>query len=81
MMNRQFTPPVILARRDAIGTRTIGTTWEALEWLRQQKGAASGPRYRSALRICRDALDGLRRAKDARKAFVAAAKEFGRRIY
>ncbi|WP_286299628.1 DUF982 domain-containing protein [Aminobacter sp. SS-2016] len=46
-----------------------------------RKPAKTGPRYRSALRTCRDALDGLRRTKDARKAFVAAAKEVGRRIY
>ncbi|BBD41037.1 hypothetical protein Amn_pb00280 (plasmid) [Aminobacter sp. Y103A] len=81
MVYKSFDPPVVIARRDSAGRRTIGSAWEALEWLAQRKPAKSGPRYRSALRTCRDALDGLRRTRDARRAFVAAVKEAGRRIY
>ncbi|TIX43904.1 MAG: DUF982 domain-containing protein, partial [Mesorhizobium sp.] len=38
---------------------------------------ARGRSWRAAYRTCRDALDGWRTARDARKAFVRAARKAG----
>ncbi|QOF72554.1 DUF982 domain-containing protein [Aminobacter sp. SR38] len=54
-MDKEFNPPVVIARENRAGRRTIASAWEALEWLRLRRPACTGPRYRSAVRICRDA--------------------------
>ncbi|BBD37160.1 DUF982 domain-containing protein [Aminobacter sp. NyZ550] len=80
-MDKEFNPPVVIARENRAGRRTIASAWEALEWLRLRRPACTGPRYRSAVRICRDVLDGLRAPPDARRAFISAAREVGRRVF
>jgi hypothetical protein len=46
-----------------------------MKFLSQHRSDAPGPRYRAALRICRDAFDGWLPVVKARRAFVAAASE------
>jgi Protein of unknown function (DUF982) len=53
----------------------VASVWEGMEFLSQHRPDAPGPRYRAALRICRDALDGWLPVVKARRAFVAAARE------
>lgn len=38
---------------------------------------ARGPRWRTAVQTCMDAMDGKTTAKDVRRAFTASAKEAG----
>jgi len=57
-------------------TRPVHSAWEALEcleapWFEERRGR----HFRAAVRTCRDALDGLRPASAARKAFLHAARE------
>jgi hypothetical protein len=60
------------------GVRMIANAWEAIEVL---QGAwpqrARGRTYRSAYRACRDALDGLRKPHEARRALIVAARRAG----
>jgi Protein of unknown function (DUF982) len=53
--------------------RIVASVWEGMEFLSQH--SPPGPRYRAAVRICRDALDGWLPVAKARRAFVAAARE------
>lgn len=56
----------------------LGKVTEALECLDQQWPEwARGRSWRAAGRTCRDALDGWRSARDARRAFLKAAKRAG----
>ena len=58
--------------------RKVASAWEAIECLHQQwPERAQGRTYRAAYRACRDALDGWRAAKHARRAFVKAARRAG----
>ncbi len=57
MMNdKRFPAPVEVG--DPANPLKIATAWEAIEWLSQLKTTSPGPRYRAALRSCRDTLDG-----------------------
>lgn len=72
-----FTEPVILRMPDT-GFRQVATSFEALECLeREWPDWARGRRWLSAIVACRDALDGWRTAKEARRSFVKAAMRAG----
>lgn len=73
----RFPRPIALRLR-ATHRRMVASAWEALEVLQGQWPAwARGRSYRSALRACRDALDGWRSAETARSRFEAAARRAG----
>src|SRR5690606_31855713 len=77
MTDVMFTEPVILRMPDT-GFRQVATSFEALECLeREWPDWARGRRWRSAIVACRDALDGWRTAKEARRNFVKAAMRAG----
>src|SRR5262245_18076581 len=75
MNDKEFIPP------DEVNTPwghpcPIRSDWEALEYLEGPWSAEHrGRRHRAAARTCRDALDGLRPASAARKAFAQIARE------
>jgi hypothetical protein len=74
-MNDQIFPVPVVVNLDADHRRIIATAWEGIEFLSQNKPVTPGPKYRAALRICRDALDGWQPVRKARRAFIAAARE------
>lgn len=72
-----FNEPVIL-RMPKNGLRKVATAFEALECLeREWPDWARGRRWRNAMIACRDALDGWRSAKEARRSFMKAAMRAG----
>lgn len=76
MNDVRFPEPVTL--RILSMSRNVATSFEALECLEQQwPERARGRSWRAAARACRDALDGWRSARDARKAFLKAATRAG----
>jgi len=76
MNDVRFPEPVTL--RFSAASRNVASSFEALECLDQQWPEwARGRSWRAAARACRDALDGWRSARDARKAFLKAAKRAG----
>lgn len=74
MSDRPFPIPVEISL-DPGHRRIVASAWEGIEFLSQYRPARPGPKYRAALRICRDAIDGWQPAAKARRAFVAAARE------
>ena len=74
MNDRPFPAPVEIILNPE-HKRIVGSVWESMEILAQHRPDTPGPRYRAALRICRDALDGWLPAVRARRAFIAAARE------
>jgi hypothetical protein len=72
-----FSEPVIL-HLPGMGDRKVATSFEAIECLRNEWPQwARGRNWRSAQSACRDALDGWRGAKAARRSFVRAADRAG----
>ena len=77
MADIMFTEPVIL-RMPHTGFRKVATSFEALECLEHEwPDWARGRRWRNAVAACRDALDGWRSAKEARRSFMKAAMRAG----
>jgi hypothetical protein len=74
MNDRHFSAPVEI-ELDPGHRRSIASVWEGIEFLSEIQPIKPGPRYRAALRACRDALDGWQSTVEARRAFVAAARE------
>jgi Protein of unknown function (DUF982) len=71
-----FADPVKLTLKHR--ERIVSSSWEALECMNEQWPEwARGRSYRAAYRACRDALDGWRGPREARKAFVKAARRAG----
>jgi hypothetical protein len=72
-----FSEPVILHFPD-MGDRKVATSFEAIECLQNEwpQRARDGS-WRSAQSACRDALDGWRGAKAARRSLVKAADRAG----
>ncbi|CDX22201.1 hypothetical protein MPLB_230020 [Mesorhizobium sp. ORS 3324] len=76
MNDVRFPEPVIL--RFSTASRNVASSFEALECLNQQWPEwARGRSWRAAGRVCRDALDGWRSARDAHRAFLKAARGAG----
>lgn len=67
-----FSDPVILDFRDC-GERKVASCFEALECM-GDKWPAHDRAWKSAVRACRHALDGLKSAVEARRAFCRAAR-------
>ncbi len=76
MNDKLFSVPVRLSLKPG-SQRLVASAWEAVECLRRQWPGRRGASYRSAIQVCLDVLDGLRPARDARRAFKAAAREAG----
>ena len=77
MNDIRFAEPIILDFHRT-GPRKISSSFEAMECLLQYWPEwARGRSWRAAYRACRDALDGWRSERAARKAFVKAARKAG----
>jgi hypothetical protein len=72
--NTHFSTPVRV--RTIRHSLIISSVWEAIEFLKGWP-AARGKEYRTALRHCLDALDGLRSPKMAHLSFLRAAETAG----
>lgn len=73
MNDKSFSEPIRLSMAPQ-RERTIRTAWEGIECLSDWPGT-KGRSYRSALRACRDALDGWTPPAKARRALAQAARE------
>ncbi|PAQ09085.1 DUF982 domain-containing protein [Mesorhizobium temperatum] len=71
-----FSEPITL-KLQSVGERKVASSWEAIECMQQWPDRARGRNWRAAYRACRDALDGWRTAREARTAFVKAARTAG----
>lgn len=71
--DKSFSEPIRLSMAPQ-RERTIRTAWEGIECLSDWPGT-KGRSYRSALRACRDALDGWTPPAKARRALAQAARE------
>lgn len=72
-----FPEPVVLDL-PGTGARKVATSFEAIECLQNEWPQwARGKSWRRAELACRDALDGWRSAKMARKSFARAADRAG----
>jgi hypothetical protein len=77
MSDTTFSNPVQLKFRST-GSRMVANPWEAIEVLHGHWPQwARGRTYRSAYRACRDAIDGIRKPPEARRAFMTAARRAG----
>jgi hypothetical protein len=77
MNDIRFPEPVVL-KFEATGKRRVASIYEAIECMGQQWPEwAKGRSWRAAYRICRDALDGWRSEREARKSFLKAARKAG----
>ncbi|MDR7223743.1 MULTISPECIES: DUF982 domain-containing protein [Aminobacter] len=77
MNDVRFPDPVKLTLRPW-GERVVASSLEAIEFMNEHwPDWARGRSYRAAYRACRDALDGWRAPKEARKAFMKAASRAG----
>lgn len=74
MSHRAF-EPVHIILPDTGGDRRVASAFEALECLLDGWPILTSSAYRRAVRLCRDAIDGIARPAAARKAFLAAAAE------
>lgn len=61
-------------------TRRFQNAYDALDFLDAEWPTRRGPAYERAMRLCRNALRGVRAAELARAAFIAAAEEAGMRL-
>lgn len=77
MNDVRFPEPVTLKFLTA--SRKVASSYEALECLTDHRWPewARGRNWRAAERVCRDALDGWRTARDAHMAFLRAARRAG----
>lgn len=76
MAARPFPSPVRV-QIDPTSEYVVASAWEAIECLQKFWPSEHGGAYRRAYQACLDAVDGWLPAHQARKAFVAAAREAG----
>ncbi|MGA1801337.1 DUF982 domain-containing protein [Rhizobium sp. HT1-10] len=74
MSDKYFSTPIRV--RSIRTSLTISTVWDAIEFLKRWP-ASKGAEYRTALRHCLDALDGLRSPQTANLSFRRAAETAG----
>lgn len=76
MGHRPFKKPVFL-KLNATGNFQARSAWEALEYLDLHWPGEHTPHYRTAMRLCREAVDGMIDAEVARRAVIDAAQRAG----
>jgi len=77
MNDVRFPEPVVL-KFQTTGKRKVASIYEAVECMGDQWPEwARGRSWRAAYRACRDALDGWRSEREARKSFLKAARRAG----
>ncbi|BAV52344.1 DUF982 domain-containing protein [Mesorhizobium sp. AR02] len=75
MENNRFETPVTVKSVTAGSTQLLRTAREASDYLLNSWPGKRSPKHRAALQACHDALAGDKPAMNARRAFIAAARE------
>lgn len=75
MENNRFETPVIVKAGAAGTSQSLRTAQEASDFLLNNWPGKRSPKHRAALQACHDALAGAKPAMNARRAFIAAARE------
>lgn len=75
MENNRFEVPVTVKSATPGSTQLLRTAREASDYLLNNWPAKRSPKHRAALQACHDALAGDKPAMNARRAFIAAARE------
>lgn len=75
MENNRFDTPVTVRSDTAGATLLLRSAREASDFLLNSWPGKRSPKHRAALQACHDAISGDKPAMNARRAFVAAARE------
>nr|WP_245477415.1 MULTISPECIES: DUF982 domain-containing protein [unclassified Mesorhizobium] len=75
MENNRFETPVTVKSGAEGTTQLLRTVREASDYLLNNWPGKRSPKHREALQACHDALAGDKPAMNARRAFIAAARE------
>ena len=75
MENNRFETPVTVKSGTAGATQLLRSAREASDYLLNSWPGKRSPKHREALQACHDALAGDKPAMNARRAFIAAARE------
>lgn len=75
MQNNRFETPIVVRTSVAGVTKSLGTAREASDFLLSAWPSKRSPKHREALQACHDAVEGIKPAMHARRAFLAAARE------
>jgi hypothetical protein len=75
MENNRFDTPVTVKAGDSGDSQLLRTVRETSDYLMNSWPGKKSPKHRAALQACHDALAGDKPAMNARRAFIAAARE------
>lgn len=75
MENNRFETPVTVKAATTGADLLLRTAREANDYLLNSWPGKRSPKHRAALQACHDALAGDKPAMNARRAFIAAARE------
>ena len=75
MENNRFDTPVTVKAGDTGDSQLLRTVRETSDYLMNNWPGKKSPKHRAALQACHDALAGDKPAMNARRAFIAAARE------
>jgi hypothetical protein len=75
MENNRFDTPVTVKSGEAGASQILRTVREISDYLMSGWPGKKSPKHRAALQACHDALAGDKPAMNARRAFIAAARE------
>ncbi|QPC87366.1 DUF982 domain-containing protein [Mesorhizobium sp. NBSH29] len=75
MENNRFETPVTVKAPDTGANQLLRTAREATDYLMNSWPGKRSPKHRAALQACHDAMAGDKPAMNARRAFIAAARE------
>ncbi len=75
MENNRFDTPITVKTANAGANQLLRTPREASDFLLNAWTGKRSPKHRAALQACHDALAGDKPAMNARRAFIAAARE------
>jgi hypothetical protein len=75
MENNRFETPVTVKSATAGTNQLLRSAQEASDFLLNSWPGKRSPKHRAALQACHDAMAGDKPAMNARRAFIAAARE------
>jgi hypothetical protein len=75
MENNRFEIPVTVKSGETGTSQLLRSAREASDYLMGNWPGKRSPKHRAALQACHDAIAGAKPAMNARRAFIAAARE------
>ena len=75
MQKDRFEVPVAVKFGSPVQNRVLNTVQDASDFLLNNWPGKKSPKHRAALQACHDAIAGDRPVMNARRAFIAAARE------